>query len=200
MDITEIPDEPGFGISRDGRVWTRWYKPHRGGRGHGRWEWKLLDEWTEVEPREKGNYLVVMLYSGRRTIHHAVLETFVGPCPVGLEACHKNDDKHDNRIENLYWGTRSQNVQDQIRNGIHGSRHSSPIEKTCPTCNQLFSVQPSRNDRVYCSVQCRPGTKGIHTKPRVTIQCLECDKPFEVLGNSTKLYCSRACSNRARSR
>ena len=31
---------------------------------------------------------------------------------------HKNDDKGDNRLENLYWGTARDNALDRVKNGI----------------------------------------------------------------------------------
>ena len=51
-------------------------------------------------------------------VHRLVLETFVGPCPLGMEGCHINDVGTDNCLDNLYWGTKAQNAQDGIRNGV----------------------------------------------------------------------------------
>lgn len=63
-----------------------------------------------------------------RAVHAIVLETFVGPCPPGLECCHENGDPSDNRVSNLRWDTRSSNVQDALRHGTH-----SQASKThCP--------------------------------------------------------------------
>ena len=45
------------------------------------------------------------------------METFIGPCPAGMEARHLNDVKKDNRLENLRWGTHGDNVQDAYNNG-----------------------------------------------------------------------------------
>lgn len=50
-------------------------------------------------------------------IHVLMLEAFIGPRPIDLEACHRNDDPIDNRIENLYWGTHIENMRDMVRNG-----------------------------------------------------------------------------------
>lgn len=48
-------------------------------------------------------------------VHRLVLEAFVGPCPVGFEARHFPDnDPANNRLENLSWGTRLQNVRDRV--------------------------------------------------------------------------------------
>jgi len=48
-----------------------------------------------------------------------VLEAFVGPRPDGHHACHRDDDKTNDTLANLYWGTPPQNGQDQVRNGKH---------------------------------------------------------------------------------
>lgn len=53
----------------------------------------------------------------RRTVHRMVLEAFVGPRPEGLEACHANHDRKDNRLENLRWDTRKANAEDRIHAG-----------------------------------------------------------------------------------
>lgn len=52
-------------------------------------------------------------------VHRAVLETFVGPAPEGHEACHWDDVKTNNRLDNLRWATPSDNKKDQVRNGNH---------------------------------------------------------------------------------
>lgn len=54
-----------------------------------------------------------------RKIHHLVLEYFIGSCPTGMECRHLNDVKTDYRIENLKWGTPSENQFDSVRNGTH---------------------------------------------------------------------------------
>lgn len=57
--------------------------------------------------------------SVRVYIHRLVLEAFIGPCPDGYECCHRNDDPTDNRLVNLYWGTRRDNMLDQVANDKH---------------------------------------------------------------------------------
>jgi len=71
-------------------------------------------------PRRDG-YLEVYLYKEPRRkvskiVHRLVLEAFIGPCPEGHEALHGGNSKTDNRLENLKWGTRSQNMgEDRVR-------------------------------------------------------------------------------------
>ena len=57
--------------------------------------------------------------SGKRTlrkVHTLVLTAFVGPRPDGMEACHENDVKADNRLENLRWDTKRANAADKRGN------------------------------------------------------------------------------------
>lgn len=51
-------------------------------------------------------------------VNRVVLEAFVGPGD-GLQSCHNNGDPGDNRVENLRWGTNSDNVLDQVTHGTH---------------------------------------------------------------------------------
>lgn len=55
----------------------------------------------------------------RKRVHRLVLETFTGPCPKGMECRHLNGDKTDNRLCNLAWGTRKENMHDAIKHGTH---------------------------------------------------------------------------------
>lgn len=69
-------------------------------------------------------------------IHTAVLISFVGEKPRGLEARHLNGNCLDNRLSNLCWGTKSENGQDKI---LHGTHHNA--NKThCPR-NHEYSSQ-----------------------------------------------------------
>ena len=67
-----------------------------------------------------GHLYVKLCKSGERRpflVHRLVLETFIGPCPVGMETRHLNGDAQDNRLENLCWGTHLENMEDCRRHG-----------------------------------------------------------------------------------
>lgn len=58
--------------------------------------------------------------------HIAVLLTFVGPRPSPKhDGSHMNGDQLDNRLENLCWETRQDNIRRKEQHGtlIYGSRH-----------------------------------------------------------------------------
>jgi hypothetical protein len=52
-----------------------------------------------------------------KSVHRLVLEAFVGPCPPGFVCRHINGDPDDNRLENLSWGTISENAIDRSAHG-----------------------------------------------------------------------------------
>lgn len=73
--------------------------------------------------RVGGKYATVALQTkgGRvcRKVHQLVLEVFVGPRPDGAVGRHLDDDKTNNNLANLCWGTLAQNSHDSVMNGTH---------------------------------------------------------------------------------
>jgi hypothetical protein len=109
-----VPDFPDYEVSDQGRL-------------------RSLDRIDLSGRRRKGTslrlfplpqYLGAWLFrDGRRTrcqIHLLVLEVFVGPRPSPKHvARHLDDDKTNNALSNLTWGTRSENAHDSVRNDKH---------------------------------------------------------------------------------
>lgn len=83
-----------------------------------------------VPVAKQGRYLAVTLADRERReqhlVHVLVLRTFKGEAPDGMIGCHEDDDKANNLLSNLYWGTHQSNVEDRIRNigDWKGERHS----------------------------------------------------------------------------
>jgi len=63
-------------------------------------------------------HLVLCVKGVRKTfsVHKLVLESFIGPCPKYKEACHKDNNKLNNSLDNLYYGTKQENWKDTKRN------------------------------------------------------------------------------------
>lgn len=80
---------------------------------------KLL---SHIRSGFRGNYLSgVMTINGKKTrhyLHRVIASTFLGEIPEGVEVCHNNDDKHDNRAVNLRYDTHKSNCMDRARNGV----------------------------------------------------------------------------------
>lgn len=50
-------------------------------------------------------------------VHQLVALTFLGPCPDGMEVLHCNGNPEDNRVSNLRYGTRTENILDVFYQG-----------------------------------------------------------------------------------
>jgi hypothetical protein len=96
-------------------------------------------------------YYVVNLQSPERRntvtkIHHLVLEAFVCVRPADKEACHGSGGTLDNRVENLRWDTRRENIIDQVRQG----RHRNSRKTRCPRGHLLKAPNLLRRKSRVC--------------------------------------------------
>ena len=135
----EIPGFPGYEASTLGSI-RSWLK-------QGNYLKKIA-----TEPR-----LLKQVYRGRpgrkrlsvnlcrdgktypRQTHCLVLETFIGPRPEDMEACHGDSDKDNNRLDNLRWDTRLANEQDKIRHGHSGKGEQNTQSKL--TVQQVLEIR-----------------------------------------------------------
>lgn len=102
-----VPGWPGYSVSADGQVMNK--------RGTG----PIRQEWSHMHVRERQGHLRVALYDkGRRHwryVHMLVASAFLGPRPKQYETCHRDGDRTNNHVDNLYYGTRSENALDRER-------------------------------------------------------------------------------------
>jgi len=77
-------------------------------------------------------------------VHRAVLRAFVGPPPEGMESLHKDGNKLNPRLDNLHYGTRGENVDDQVRHGVHRWAN----QETCPKGHSNWKLRRKKNGRV----------------------------------------------------
>lgn len=119
--MTEWKDIPGFEglyrVSDQGEVWSC-----RKNRALG------------LE-KLRGGYRRVLLVARdgsrrRELLHRTVLRTFVGPCPEGLVVRHLDGNPENNRIDNLKYGTVSENCLDSVAHGTHNVAGKSKTH--CP--------------------------------------------------------------------
>lgn len=72
-------------------------------------------------PNASGHHQVKLYKDGNTKypyVHRMVLEAFVGPPPKEKpNALHCDDDPSNNKLENLRWGSQSENRNDAVRNG-----------------------------------------------------------------------------------
>lgn len=106
--LREVSGFPGYWIHPSGRVYSTRRYP----------EPVLLKPYINQD-----GYPTVVLYVDRKPkyflVHRLVLITFAGPCPEGMECCHRDGIRTNCKRSNLYWGTDKQNAADCI---AHGNR------------------------------------------------------------------------------
>lgn len=87
------------------------------------------------------------------TVHKAVLNAFVGPRPHGLVARHLDGNPHNNNINNLKWGTYSENGHDAVGHGRNekSNRESCPLDHILAEPNlTLESIRRGHRDCLAC--------------------------------------------------
>lgn len=70
------------------------------------------DGYKKVAPSLNGDARTV-------SVHHLVLQAFIGPEPEGYVAMHRDGDPANNTASNLSWGTYSDNTFDAVEHGTH---------------------------------------------------------------------------------
>ena len=92
---------PAYKVSSSGQVWSI-----ETGR--------ILRPWRH----RSGHLYLKLARDGRKRgvqVHRLVLEAFIGLAGHRQEACHCDGNHTNNRLDNLYWGTRAQNIDDYAR-------------------------------------------------------------------------------------
>ena len=105
-----IPNYPGYEISEAGAV-----------RSLKRSKPQIL----KPQPMGAGYLSVFLCIDGKPkqlTVHSLVLLTFIGPRPEGQQIRHLDGDKANNSLDNLTYGTLTENRQDRHSHGTWGWR------------------------------------------------------------------------------
>jgi HNH endonuclease/NUMOD4 motif len=117
--------------------------------------------------RMPGGHLSVVLGRsvGSKCVHDLVLRAFIGLPPPFMECRHLDGNPANNKLENLCWGTRSENMQDvkyhggrnnytlkpedvvYIRNMIGKVTQKSLAEKFGVTCTTINDIKFRRSHR-----------------------------------------------------
>jgi len=144
VQYRDITGFPGYRVGDDGSVWSRWRTC--------RWGTLLTDKWHRLKASVKKDrtagraYLYLnLVHNGKAQscrVHRLILQSFIGPCPLGMESRHLDGNPANNRLDNLRWGTPEENRADNQRNDRHikGERH--PLVKL--TEKQVLAIRARR--------------------------------------------------------
>ena len=94
---------------------------------------------------KKGYVYVSLSKNGKSKnvlVHVLVAKTFIPNPENKPEVNHENGNKNDNRIENLTWVTRSENIQHALKLGL--------VKTGCEHCNAVLTAKQVREIRRDC--------------------------------------------------
>lgn len=128
VEYRPIAGFPGFFLGSDTSAWSQWGRGSCVDSGNPRKMVRL-----KLSVRNNGYVTVGLRRKGEKQIafyvHRLMLETFVGPCPDGMECRHLDGNPKNNSLGNLAWGTKKQNGEDRISHGTRHNGERSPISK-----------------------------------------------------------------------
>ena len=84
---------------------------------------KFQGKILKLAPKDTGHLQVGLYRNGKgyaRKVHRLVAEAFLGSQP-DLEVCHIDGNPQNNHVDNLSYGTRSQNTLDAVLHGTHNN-------------------------------------------------------------------------------
>lgn len=150
----EIPGIPEYVVTDDGEVIStkfgkrRVLKPYAGAG-------------TSAHPRVR----LTPEGMGQKTflVHQLVAQAFLPPRPAGHELRHLNGDHRDCRADNLAWGTRSENVLDQVKHGVHNNARKTHCKNGHPFDEENTLLRYGRRRCLACQRRSQQGYKDRHS-------------------------------------
>ena len=113
-ELKPIPGFPEYSASTDGRIWS-----------------EKSNRWLATPP--SGGYpRVNLLRDGKqyhRKVHVLVALTWIGARPTGMQVRHLDGDSTNNRLDNLTYGTPSENIADSVTHGTHRNSRKTRCHK-----------------------------------------------------------------------
>lgn len=149
IEWRELQDYPGYSVSNTGQVRSD----------------KMGGKLKAQRTTKAGKKDVTLWDSGsahHELVHRLVAKAFI-PNPNNLPyVLHKDDVPDNNHVDNLRWGTQTDNMRDRVRNGNHplanlthckegheftedNTRYGSKGERRCVICYRKYHREWQRN-------------------------------------------------------
>lgn len=125
-----IPGHPNYEASTHGRIRSITHTTVGKDGVPRTYQGKILATYTRDD---MGHQSVPLGYRVSDEVHRLVARTFLGPRPPGLETRHLDGDGSNNRIENLAYGTHSENMIDRVEHGNDAQANRTH----CPSGHKL---------------------------------------------------------------
>ena len=103
---------------------------------------------------KRGGYpIAALVMNGKqitRSVHSLVAESFIGERRPGMDVRHLDGNPLNARLENLAYGSRSENNFDAVRHGTHANAAKTHCPQGHPYSGDNIFVTPSRPTARYC--------------------------------------------------
>lgn len=103
-----------------------------------------------------------------RTVHTLMALAFLGP-PEGRQVRHLNGDPHDNRLENLAYGTVEDNMADMVRHGTQWQQQKTHCPAGHPLEEPNLVPSQARRGHRQC-LACQRARNWVRNHPEADFQ------------------------------
>jgi hypothetical protein len=115
VEFRRCPSWLGYIAGTDGSLWSCIHRYNKSGQPR---YWRRMRYTVDRGGYQRCHILNVADGKPKtRRVHSLICEAFHGPCPDGLQCCHNDSDKTNNRPTNLRWDTPRGNTSDTIACG-----------------------------------------------------------------------------------
>lgn len=131
---------------------------------------RMLKPW-----RDYAGYESLKVGGKRQGIHQLVADAFIGPRPHGCEVAHINHIRNDNRVENLRYVTRHENLSERYK------KQSTHCTRGHPLSGDNLYIVPHSGRRL-CRICQRP-----RLRKRSLHDCPRCGQPLPEMLKSVRI-------------
>lgn len=111
-------------------------------------------------------------------VHILVLETFVGPCPDGMEVLHADANRANPALANLRYGTRSENQRQRVADGNHYLANKTRCKRGHLLTDPNLRPQGTKHGKRQC-LACHLGLQYVRRHPGAGVQA-SCDRFYRL--------------------
>lgn len=99
----------------------------------------------------------VDIHGRHKFVHRLVYLVWIGEIKENLQINHRNDNKSDNSVYNLYQGTQKENIQDCIKNG-NRKKNIKPVTIFDKELNKIINFNSVKDFIAYSGHSMKSGS------------------------------------------